>query len=292
MFREQKEHKFCLEIQFLKRTHKPDIVFLLETMVNEKNIRNFLPRIGFEHFDFVEPTNHSGGLAILWNNEKIHASILRKEQRAIHMLIHDPSINQNLIISGIYAPAQQRDKEIFWNHLYHLNEVIDLRWCIIGDFNELANPSEKHGGRPQPSTKFVRLNDFRNTINASTIPTNGSLFTWKKHIHTHLIYQRLDRAIGRNNWNNLFPDAVVVHGNFTCSDYSPIILSNSIPRQQQKNFPFRFQNYWSQYHQVQHIIEMQWKSQPQGTRMFILSQKLKILKQHLKEWAHTSLRNN
>ena len=26
--------------------------------------------------------------------------------------------------------------------------------------------------------------------------------------------------------------------------------------------------------------------------MFILAQKLKILKQHLKEWAHTSLRNN
>jgi len=191
-----KRAQVLLEIQFLKRTHKPNIVFLLETMVNEKKIRHIIPRIGFEHFDFIEPSNHSGGLAVLWNNANIHASILWKEQRAIHMLIHDPSITQNLIISGIYAPAQQRDKDIFWNHLYHLNEVVDLPWCIVGDFKELANPSEKRGGRPQPSTKFARINDFMNTINASTIPTNGSLFTWKKRIHTHLIYERLDRAIG------------------------------------------------------------------------------------------------
>ena len=65
-----------------------------------------------------------------------------------------------------------------------------------------------------------------------------------------------------------------------------------MPRQQRKNFPFRFQNYWSQYQQVQHIVQMQWRSQPPGTNMFVLTQKLKWLKQHLKEWAHTSLRNN
>jgi len=37
---------------------------------------------------------------------------------------------------------------------------------------------------------------------------------------------------------------------------------------------------------------MQWRSQPPGTSMFVLAQKLKGLKQHLKEWAHTSLCNN
>jgi len=181
---------------------------------------------------------------------------------------------------------------VFWNQLFGLNEVISLPWCMIGDFNELAEPTEKHGGRLRPSTKLARLNDFMNSINASTIPTNGSLFTWKKRIHTHLIYEQLDRAIGRNDWNTLFPDAVVVHGNFTCSDHCPIILTDSMPRQQRKNFPFRFQNYWSQYQQVQHIVQMQWRSHPQGTSMFILAQKLKLLKQHLKEWAHTSLCNN
>ena len=110
----------------------------------------------FEHFDYVEPFNHSGGIAVLWNNGIIHASVLRKEQRAIHMLIHDTAINQNSICSGIDATAQRRDKEPFWNHLLQLNTVIDIPWCIIGDFNELASPYEKLGGRQQSSIdKFV-----------------------------------------------------------------------------------------------------------------------------------------
>ena len=49
------------EILFLKRTHKPQIMFLLETLVNKANILDILPKLGFEHFDYVEPVNHSGG---------------------------------------------------------------------------------------------------------------------------------------------------------------------------------------------------------------------------------------
>ena len=37
------------------------------------------------------------------------------------------------------------------------------------------------------------------TINASSIPVNGLVLTWKKRIHTHLIYERLDIAIGPMN---------------------------------------------------------------------------------------------
>ena len=45
--------------------------------------------MGFEHFDYVEPVNHSSGSTVLWNNGVVCISILRKEQRVIHMLVHD-----------------------------------------------------------------------------------------------------------------------------------------------------------------------------------------------------------
>jgi len=77
------------EVQFLKCTHKPNILFILETMVNENNIRNILPQMDFEHFGFVVRSNHSGGVAVLWNNGIVCVSVLRKEQEAIHMLVHD-----------------------------------------------------------------------------------------------------------------------------------------------------------------------------------------------------------
>ena len=59
-----------------------------------------------------------------------------------------------------------------------------------------------------------------------------------------------------------------------------------------EKFSFRFQNYWAQFHQLEPIIEKQWTIQPQGTRMFILTQKLKQTKQHLKERSRNFLGNN
>ena len=53
------------EVKFLIRTQKPDMLFLLETMVNDSNIKKILPLLGFEHYDYVSPVNHSGGITIL-----------------------------------------------------------------------------------------------------------------------------------------------------------------------------------------------------------------------------------
>ena len=248
--------------------------------------------MGFDNFDYVEPVNHSGGLAVLWNNGLIHASILKKEQRAIHMLVYDTSKQCSSIISGVYAPAQFHDKGCFWQHLEHMNDVIDLPWCIIGDLNELANPSEKRGGKRYPPSRFARLNNFMNRLNAVSVPATGYPFTWKKRVQSHLIYERLDRAIIRNDWVNLYPDTIITHGAFSCSNHCPIILSVNTPIRRRKKLPFRFQNYWCQYKQLDPIVGKQWQTQVQGTKMFKLSQKLKSTKQQIKVWARTFLGNN
>jgi len=100
-----------------KTPHNPQLIFLLETLVNKKSILSILPKMGFDNFDYVEPVNHSGGLAVLWNNGLIHASVLKKEQRAIHMLVYDTSKHCSSIISGVYAPSQFQDKDCFWQQL-------------------------------------------------------------------------------------------------------------------------------------------------------------------------------
>jgi len=65
-----KKPQVLQELIFLIRTHKPGIICILETMVNEKHIKEILPKIGFNHFDYVPPINQSGGIAIPWNNGK------------------------------------------------------------------------------------------------------------------------------------------------------------------------------------------------------------------------------
>ena len=94
-------------------------------------------------YDCVLTSNHAGGIAVLWNNGKIHASPILEEPRAIHMLVHDPKKGQNSTVSGIYAPTQLKEKDKFREHLLQLNIVFDVPRCLMGDFNKLASPNEK-----------------------------------------------------------------------------------------------------------------------------------------------------
>ena len=137
--------------------------------------------------------------------------------------------------------------------------AIPIPWCIIGDLNELANPSEKSGGKHYPLSKFDRLNDFLGRINAISVPFRRYPFTWKKPIHTHLIYERLDRATLRNDWVNLYLDSIIRHGTFSYSDHCPIILSATNPIQHRKKLSFQFQNFWCQYRKLDPIVKEQWQ---------------------------------
>jgi len=89
------------EIRYLNQAKKPDLLFLIETMTAEDYTRKILPQLGFEHFDYTLPVNHTGGIWVLWNTKNIMANVLLKEDRAIHMLIFDIVLQKFSIISGI-----------------------------------------------------------------------------------------------------------------------------------------------------------------------------------------------
>ena len=286
-----KKHQIRDEIRVINQSQKPDLMFLIETMVSEQTTRKFIANLGFEHFDFVNPQNHSGGIWVLWNNDNIHANVLLKETRAIHMLVMDLEVQKLSIISGVYAPAQLGQKASFWQHLADLNAVIDSPWCLIGDFNELEDASEKRGGSSLSTLQCRRLPQFLRSINGSSISVKGRSFTWKKRIPGHLIYERLDRAIGRQEWLRLYPNAFVTSGPFTCSDHSYVCLqtSNHIPVT--KRPPFRFQPNWNHYEDVQSIVKKQWSLSSNGSLMFRFASRLKAIKHDLKRWSTSKFAN-
>ena len=89
-------------------------------MASAETATRLLPQLGFDHYDFILPVNHSGGIWVLWNQQNILANVLFKEDRAIHLLVFDIIRQKLSIISGIYAPAQPSQKDVFWSHLREL----------------------------------------------------------------------------------------------------------------------------------------------------------------------------
>ena len=280
-----KKSQVIEEIKLLQKQYQPDLIFLLETMVNEEHTKRFISRLGFQYHDFSNPINHSGGIWALWNNTNIRANVLLKDARAIHMLVFEYSSQKFSIISGIYAPAQPNAKEAFWTNLRNLNDVIDMPWCLIGDFNELESPSDKLGGQAVTTSRVVRLPSFLQSIQAISIPMRGCPFTWKKRVHGHLIYEKLDRAIGRQDWCHLYPNSEVIGGPFSCSDHTFIILNTESAAPSRKKMPFRYQPHWSSYQEVSHIVRKTWSNRVTGSPMFRITRKLRAIKCELKGWS-------
>jgi hypothetical protein len=116
-------------------------------------------------------------------------------------------------------------------------------------------------------------------------------FTWANgregRRHTE---RRLDRVICNQNWlnvcNSLNVSTLVKHK----SDHFPLLLefdnsTHSFASQ------FKFMQMWTHHKDCHRVIQEVWNTNIVGCHMFILSQKLKILKQKLRVWNKTVFGN-
>ena len=87
-------------------------------------------------------------------------------------------------------------------------------------------------------------------------------------------------------WVESYPESIMVHGAFVCSDHCPILLSTRNFVQQCKKLPFRFQNFWCQYKQLDKAVIPPWHTPVSGTQMYKIMQRLKNVKLQVKGWAH------
>jgi len=76
---------------------------------------------------------------------------------------------------------------------------VDLPCCLIGGFNEIASPNKKHGGIAPSVNRFQCHNKFLSRMKAATLPVSGNIFTWKKRMFNHLVFERLDKTIVRDD---------------------------------------------------------------------------------------------
>ena len=117
------------------------------------------------------------------------------------------------------------------------------------------------------------------------MPVIGRNFTWKKRIHGHLVYEKLNRAIGRHDWNCQYPDSSVYAGPFTCSDHSYVMMDTNPAQISQRKTLFGYQPNWSTYRDVQRIVRQNWKGRNTGVPMFRFTRKLRSIKSTLKIWS-------
>jgi hypothetical protein len=142
---------------------------------------------------------------------------------------------------------------------------ITTGWLVAGDLNDVMSQDEKKGGVPVSSR---RCNIFLDNINACNLIDLGAVglkFTWKGPLFNghERIFERLDRALGNDEWRLLFPEAVVkVLPRIDFSDHHPImVLLNGVQPMAKRN-KFRFEKAWMYHEKYNELIENKWHVKP------------------------------
>jgi hypothetical protein len=128
---------------------------------------------------------------------------------------------------------------------------------------------------------FINWSDSNGFIH---LPTRGTSFTWsngrRRH---HSTEKRLDRTICNQDWLNSCASTSCSTLSRSKSDHHPLLLDFQISSVRFAT-SFKFMQMWSHHADCKSIISRVWNSNIIGCPMYILSEKLKLLKLELKTW--------
>lgn len=193
------------------------------------------------------------------------------------------SDGSNVCIINVYAPCSSAERSEVWDLISMVvNQYSDSCICILGDFNAIRYENERVGsGENVDSRDMSCFDNFIRQSNLIDLPLVGRTFTWYKADGS--CKSKLDRILVNDVWNDKWPQLVLKGGGRSVSDHIPIFLECSIRDWGPK--PFKFMNSWMQHPNFQVFVKSKWQSYNiLGWGGFVLKEKLKLLKNDLKEW--------
>ncbi|XP_042958111.1 uncharacterized protein LOC122293658 [Carya illinoinensis] len=237
----------------------PDVVFLQETRLKVAQWIFCKYSLGFKNCFVVDSFGCSGGLAMLWKDD-VNLHILNYSSHHIHALIRNSMFEGGVgIITGVYGHPQTERREEVWSIVKALGRGVTSPWLVFGDFNEILNQSEKHGGNLRSERQMAGFRSVLEEKGLRDLGFSGKPFTWCNRREGDIICERLDRFLGNLMWCEAFPFTHVQHGVAAYSDHTPIWLdSNGGLTKRKGHRLFRFEAMWIRDRDCTHIVERVW----------------------------------
>lgn len=225
--------------------NKPIFGGLLETHVkqpkNKKFIDDLLLGWSFEdNYEFSE----LGKIWILWHLS-VKVNIISKSLQLVTCEVFLPSSPSSVVFSFVYAANVEELRKCLWEEIVLLSSdprIVGKPWSVMGDFNQVLNPSEHSTSDGFNVDRATR--EFRESLlneELMDLSFMGSTFTWWNKRQLSPITKKIDKILINDVWPVYFPSSVGFFGPPDFSDHAScgILLSPSIPRQKRA---FRFFN--------------------------------------------------
>ncbi|XP_073131315.1 uncharacterized protein [Henckelia pumila] len=241
------------------RTHKPDVIFLIETLVHVNKLEEIRSKLGFDFVFGVDRIGPSGGLGVFWK-ANINCSITNFSRNHIDMEIEDVHKGK-WRLTGIYGFPERDRRRASWDFLRTLHARSSLPWACIGDFNDLLSNEEKRGRLAHPTWCIRGFQEVVTECGLNDLHMEGYPFTWVKSKGTaDMIEERLDRDLVSQTWLDIFPEAKLENLIAPISDHTPLCLSTETQVSHYHQKVFRFENKWLEEPDLKDLMMQTWNA--------------------------------
>ena len=147
---------------------------------------------------------------VFYKDDNIELNCITSTTRMVTLDIIYKVSNTQLLVHGVYCPANETEKPSFWNSLSRYFSNLRLPWILLGDFNEILHLQDKQGGRVPHVNRCSRLRNFLSSSHCVDGHCSGLAFSWKRRFQDCIVYEKLDRAVLSNSCLSLFPNLSIV----------------------------------------------------------------------------------
>jgi hypothetical protein len=230
----------------VKEMH-PRFVFLVETLSLKFRMEWLCVKLGFASCFVVEPIGRSGGLALLWKEER-EVEIYNYSYRHINAIVKDGVGSSCWKFTSFYGlPVSSRRVES-WDLLKHLKTHIPVPWLCVGDFNEILEPTEKRGAAVRGESQMDGFREALGECQLSELGFQRPKFTWSNRRDDDMFTtKRLDRAVENSEWRSLFKEVSVYNLAARTSNHNPIQIQFAKESSDLVSFHrgFKFKDCWT-----------------------------------------------
>ncbi|XP_057808416.1 uncharacterized protein LOC131022889 [Salvia miltiorrhiza] len=181
---------------------------------------------------------------------------------------------------------EKQEREQLWDRLESVvRQNKDLCVCIGGDFNSIRNRSERVGRGIQFSARDVQMFDhFVRRCGLEEIRLQARSFMWYQP--QGQCKSKLDRFLVNEEWLAVWTHTKARGLQRSVSDHCPILLETK--RVDWGPKPFRFINAWTKHQDFEEVVTNSWqRGGISGWSSFVFKEKIKRLKEDLKEWSRS-----
>ncbi|KAH1197835.1 hypothetical protein GmHk_18G051524 [Glycine max] len=159
-------------------------------------------------------------------------------------------------------------------------EAIFNEESVPGDFNCIRHPAERVGSTLcNPDTNLItEFNEWLAEMEVDDIPCLGKPFTWVRPNGS--CKSKLDRVLVSDDWVSKWPDSGTLAGttdvDIPLREWVAITVIQTL----------RIMDWWLKDKGFQNLVKLEWGNyHPQGWGGLVLKQKIKFIKQRIRQWS-------